>query len=180
MADNVIDYRRSSLSKSKLTLPNGASFLVVASAFMAACSNCAVGWGNSRCSPVVSSTGAWIKWASEFWRFFHSWYMSIRYFSVVHVRDQCCWDPHLKYPSLACFEALASPYWGLLLPLPLPRPLPLLLPLPFCGCFSKFPLVDPWLLRHPRHLPLEEPLFPWDGKFACASSMAASPTWHFW
>jgi hypothetical protein len=43
MADNVIDYMRSSVSKSKSTLPNRVSLLVVASIFMAACSNCAAG-----------------------------------------------------------------------------------------------------------------------------------------
>jgi hypothetical protein len=43
MADNMIHYRRSSVSKSKSTLPNGVSFLVVASAFMVACSNCEAG-----------------------------------------------------------------------------------------------------------------------------------------
>jgi predicted small secreted protein len=61
MADNMIDYRRSSVSKSKSTLPNGVSLLVVTSTFMAACSNYAAGSGNSRCSPDVASTGAWIK-----------------------------------------------------------------------------------------------------------------------
>jgi hypothetical protein len=39
----LINYRRSSVSKSKSTLPNGVSLLVVASTFMAACSNCAAG-----------------------------------------------------------------------------------------------------------------------------------------
>jgi len=34
MADNVINYRRSSVSKSKSTLPNGVSLLVVASTFL--------------------------------------------------------------------------------------------------------------------------------------------------
>lgn len=43
MADNVINYRISSVSKSKSTLPNGVPFLAVASTFMAACSNCAAG-----------------------------------------------------------------------------------------------------------------------------------------
>jgi hypothetical protein len=43
MADNLINYRRSSVSKSKSTLPNRVSLIVVASTFMAACSNCVAG-----------------------------------------------------------------------------------------------------------------------------------------
>jgi hypothetical protein len=58
MVDNVTDYRRSSLSKLKSSLPNKTSFLMVASTFMAACSDCAAYRDNSRCYPVVASTGA--------------------------------------------------------------------------------------------------------------------------